>query len=82
MILVQLKDYNDLVKHKKTYSLLTKTACKTVVKSVLKYFDFTCWHDTESPDDGDGTCSHCPVITLLGDDAGKRICVRDKNWLQ
>lgn len=81
-VLINSKELKRLRDNDKFYTLLTKTSAKKAVTNLLKFFNFTCWHDTEEPDDGDGTCSHCPLINVLGDDAGTRICLRDKNWMK
>lgn len=74
--LLQKDEYERLINPDVTYTLMTKTTAIKAVKNILKETGFTCWHDGETED----TCTECPVMTLLGNDAGKRMCTRQKLW--
>lgn len=81
MVLMTEEEYSKLNSPDTRYTIMTKTSAELGVKNMLKYFKFKCWHDpTSDYDFDDGVCSICPVMTVLGDDAGVRLCTRQKCW--
>lgn len=80
-VLLSASEYFELTNPDTTYTMMTKTAAKSAVKTLLKSEGFTCYHDRQ-PILGsiDGCCSMCPVMVKLGHDAGNRMCTRGKWW--
>ena len=75
------EEYQKLTNPDVTYTLMTKTAANKVVKNILKYGNFECWHDAQDYDFSmESFCMDCPVMEILGDDGGRRICLREKRW--
>ena len=58
---------------------MTKTKARKAVKNILKQFNEVCWNDDPEEDES-GCCSYCPVMKVLGNDAGSVICDRHKRW--
>lgn len=79
-------EYQELIHPDKTYSLMTKTAANNAVKGILRTNKSKCWIERQKTDEffepGDWCCSMCPVMKLLGHDAGDRICLHEKQWSQ
>ncbi len=81
------KEYNALASPDVTYTLLTKTKADKAVSNILKHFKVNCWHDIDLNDtinnDSDSQffyCSECPIMTVLGKEAGSVICLREKSY--
>ena len=71
------EEYEKLTNPDATYTLVTKTAAKKIVTSLLKHYRAECWLDGDQ--DKVWYCSQCPVFAILGDEGG-RLCLRQKNW--
>lgn len=80
-VILTNKEYEQLTHPDVTYTLMTKTAANRVIDNILKYFNAKCWHDNnELAWEDDWCCSCCPVMKVLGEDAGERICLKQKVW--
>lgn len=80
-VLLTEDEYNELANPEKCYTFLTKTMANKAVKNLLKFHKFLCYHDDPEVEDyDDACCSACPVIQVLGHEAGSRICTRQKYW--
>ena len=71
-------DYKSLTNPDKTYTTVTKSGAKDIVKNLLKSENVECYLDIDI-DRGDWCCSICPVIDKLGNH-GERLCDRQKAW--
>lgn len=82
------KEYNNLTNPDVCYTLLTKTKANKAVTNLLKYFKHKCHNDIDLNDTCEYSnqdsqffyCSECPVMTVLGLDAGSVICTRPKSY--
>ncbi len=74
-----VEEYNKITNPDVTYTLMTKSSANKAVDNILKYTKEKCWQDSE---DDMIYCSECPVMIILGEDAGSRMCLRQKRHAQ
>lgn len=74
------EEYKNITDPKKCYTFMTKSLANKLVKKLLKDWKFECWMDDKQINTDDFDCEECPVMKLLGNEVGERICTRPKYW--
>lgn len=79
-VVMSKAEYEKLTDPDKTYSLMTKTLARAVVKRILVDIEEVCWNDDVNENDDNGSCASCGIMEVLGRAAGERMCDRPKRW--